>query len=108
MEKCPSAENLIDQDAIDEERRSYILRMLDSSENGRLNAGMIQVGLQRMGMVAPRHTVLADLAWLEQTRLLSVSDLPVGIKLAILRQLGSDVAKGEASIPGVAKLKPEA
>lgn len=89
-----------------EERRLAILQLLERDQDYSINDTLIQRLLGQIGHGVSLDIVRADLAWLENVNVLATNDLP-GCTVAILRSPGVDLAKGLATMPGIARPRPE-
>lgn len=93
------------REVLAEHRRGAILRLLMDQPGFALNDGVIQDGLDRVGMSCSRDLVRSELAWLEEQAL--VSNERIGTLLVSrLTQRGDDVAAGRSSVPGVRRPDP--
>lgn len=95
-----------DYDARAAARRLAILQLLKEDADYSLNDSLLHELLGYRGFGIARDVLLGDLSWLEQQGLLATRDLP-GCTVAVLRNRGIDVASGVASVPGIARPRPE-
>lgn len=95
-----------DRDIVAENRRLTILQLLAKDPDYSLNDAILGDLLRMRGHAVASSVLHADLAWLERIDLITVNDLP-GTRVAILRSEGLDVAQGTASVPGIARPRPE-
>ena len=94
------------QDAAAEHRRLSILQCLQADADYRINDSLLHAMLKTLDHGVPMSVLLADIAWLEQLRLVATEKLP-GCTVVLLRAEGDEVAEGLAVIPGIARPKPE-
>lgn len=81
--------------------RLSILTLLDQVPDGSLTVGQLDRCLdERPGDPVSRDELDAQIAWLDQARLLTTERI-AGTCLARLTQRGADVARGQATVPGV-------
>jgi len=93
------------QKLLDADRRLVILRALQEDSGYDLNEYVLQSILEALGHTVSRDRLRADLAWLEEQGLISLSDV-AGVKVAKLTSRGSDVAAGRTTVPGVKRPRP--
>lgn len=89
-----------------EDRRLRILTLLAESNAYTASSDVLQMVLARMGHSVSHDRLGADLEWLTEQDLVGlerVGDVP----LARLTTRGLDVAGGLATVPGVARPRPE-
>lgn len=94
------------QDLMAQQRRLEILRILKQDPDYRMNDELIGKVLAMRGMRIAHSVIIADLAWLEQQRMISTQELP-GCTVALLRNDGVDAADGVLHVPGIARPRPE-
>ena len=95
----------MNKDLITEDRRLALLKCLKAG-NYRMSDVLLQSALRAIGCAAALSVVNADLAWMEQIGLVSLSKVGE-LTLALLCNEGLDVADGNARVPGIALPKPE-
>lgn len=94
------------QDIQTARRRLNILQLLKEDPDYSANDDLLQELLAACGYGVSLDVVRSDLAWLEEQQLITRRDLP-GCTVATLRNRGIDVASGVASVPGIARPRPE-
>lgn len=82
--------------------RLVILRVLAELPAYRANSSVLTMALERFGHAATRDQIKTELRWLEEQGLLSIDDIGA-VLVATLSERGSDVARGRAKVPGVAR-----
>lgn len=92
--------------AVTEDRRLAVLRILEQSPGYSANPYLLQRLLDGMGHAASYDTIKTDLHWLEEHGLLQIETLG-GMPIPTLTMRGVDVAQGRAIVPGVARPMPE-
>lgn len=90
---------------VEADRRLAILRVLRESNGYSASDALLRMMLEQLGHRAGMDAVQADLAWLRDAGLLSLSVVG-GVYLAALTARGEDVALGRTQVPGVAHLIP--
>lgn len=93
------------KDVVTEHRRLALLQLLQQDPDYSINDSLLQQLLAAQGHGAGIAVIRADMAWLEQLSLLSISRLP-GCCVAVLRAEGLDVANGTSLVPGIARPRP--
>lgn len=88
-----------------EHRRLAILKILEQAPGYAANDSILQSAVERVGIVATRDQIKADLAWLREQGLCTVEDV-AHLAVATLSQRGHDVAAGRAQVPGIKKPGP--
>jgi hypothetical protein len=88
------------------ERRAHVLRTLASAPAYRANERLLHEMLDDAGLPCARDQVRNDMAWLHDMALVTVREV-AGVMIAEVTQRGVDVAQGNASVPGVARLQPQ-
>jgi Fe2+ or Zn2+ uptake regulation protein len=91
---------------LQQDRRLVVLRVLNESVGYTANESILDQALEAYGHLISRDTVKADMFWLEEQALVSLKDMN-GTLVATIKQRGIDVAKGQASHPGVKRPSPE-
>ena len=83
-----------------EDRRLVVLRVLAESAGYTANEYILQQMLEQFGHVASIDRSRADLAWLHEQQLLTVSQV-ADVHIARITARGQDVAAGRTVVPGV-------
>ena len=83
-----------------EDRRLVVLRVLAESAGYTANEYILQQMLEQFGHVASIGRIRADLAWLHEQQLLTVSQV-ADVHIARITARGQDVAAGRTVVPGV-------
>lgn len=94
------------RDEVDADRRLCILRLLAEDPGYSHNDSVVQSALATLGHRVSREMVRADFAWLSQVGLVSVEEINATIHVAELTPRGLDVARGNATVPGVKRPGP--
>ncbi|GKX57626.1 hypothetical protein SOASR030_37380 [Leminorella grimontii] len=84
---------------LDEDRRLVLLRSI-SDCGGKANESILQTCLDSYGHYVSRDEVRRHLSWLDENRLVSLSDVG-GCMVASLTRRGTDVGEGRVRVPGV-------
>lgn len=82
--------------------RLVVLRILADMPAYRANSSVLTVALDRFGHATSRDQVKTELHWLAEQGLLTVEDIGA-VLVATITERGSDVARGRAQVPGVAR-----
>lgn len=90
-----------------EHRRRAILCVLAEDANYETNAEILCAALDAVGLTASRDQVVSDLAWLQEQGLVITTTPSGSLVLAKLTDRGLDVAQCRASVPGIARPRPE-
>ncbi len=90
---------------VTESRRLALLTILEDSAGYTAADGLLRMQAEQIGHSAGLDTILADLAWLRDTGLITLRDVG-GIHIASLTTRGQDVAHGRTHVPGVARQMP--
>lgn len=85
--------------------RITILRLLHEQNSYSLNESLLLDVIDRYGFRPSRDSLIAQLAWLEEQRLVSLSG-PDHCRVATLSTRGADVAEGRKIITGVKHPRP--
>ncbi|PPD36787.1 MAG: hypothetical protein CTY18_03095 [Methylomonas sp.] len=93
------------RDVVSGHRKLALLQLLQQDPDYSINDTLLQQLLAAQGHGVSIAVVRADMAWLEQLSLLSISYLP-GCYVAVLRSEGLDVASGISVVPGIARPRP--
>lgn len=93
-------------DLLRADRRLVILRLLADGDDYAVNLYLLHAAMPGFGHVVSVDAIEADLAWLEEQGLVTVSETG-GLKIARLTNRGDDVATGRARVPGVKRPRPE-
>ena len=83
-----------------EDRRLEVLRVLAESSGYTANEYILKQMLEQFGHVASIDRIRADLAWLHEQQLLTVSQV-ADVHIARITVLFLDVAAGSTVVPGV-------
>lgn len=89
-----------------QDRRLVLLRGLEAAAQYRANAYLLRRYAQSVGHSVSADRLEQDIAWLAEQSLLEV-DKAGGVTVATLTTRGLDVATGAATVPGVARPRPE-
>lgn len=89
-----------------EDRRLVILRGLQAAAAYRGNAYLMRRFAESLGHTVSADRIESDIAWLAEQHLLD-REVIDGVTVATLTQRGQDVALGSATVPGVARPRPE-
>lgn len=92
------------RDLLASDRRLVLLRSLTECGNS-ANESVLQTCLEAYGHRMSRDAVQTELAWLDEQRLIRLSDVS-GCYVAEITGRGVDVAAGLATVPGVKKPRP--
>jgi Fe2+ or Zn2+ uptake regulation protein len=90
-----------------ENQRLLILQMLEQDAGYSHNETVLQMGLEAMGHSVSLDKVRANMDWLADVSLVTVSESAIG-KVAKITARGLDVAKGRAVVTGVSRPLPGA
>ena len=93
-------------DLVTAERRLASLRLLVDSTGYTASADLLQMVLHKMGLGVSLDRLATDLQWLQEQGLIEI-EICRDVMLAKLAARGMDVAQGLASVPGVARPRPE-
>jgi hypothetical protein len=88
-------------------RRRDILLLAEQSPRIGLSEELLALGLEGRGLAAGRDAIALDVTWLEGEGLVR-TQTGDDQRIVIITQRGSDVARGLADVPGVARVGPEA
>lgn len=94
--------NMSFADRLNEDRRLVLLRILADLPGYRSNSSVLCSLLDAWGHTVSRDYVRTQLAWLAEQGLVSTFDVDQ-IRLVTLTERGHDVARGLATVPGVAR-----
>jgi hypothetical protein len=89
-----------------EDRRLVILRGLHAAAHYSANAYLLRRFAESLGHTVSADRIEQDVAWLAEQGLVT-RKAPEGVTVATLTQRGQDVADGSATVPGVARPRPE-
>lgn len=89
-----------------EDRRLVLLRGLHASAAYRANAYLLRRFAESVGHTVSADRIEQDIAWLAEQGL-AERLVSQGVTVATLTQRGQDVAEGSATVPGVARPRPE-
>lgn len=92
--------------AVTEDRRLAILRILADSPQYRANLYLVQRVLANVGHAAAFDVVKTDIAWLAEQGLAESEEVG-GLPIPSLTTRGLDVACGRSMVPGVARPMPD-
>lgn len=82
--------------------RLVTLRILSEMPEYRANSSVITNVLDQFGHAATRDQVKTELRWLEEQGLIQLTEVG-SVLVATLLERGQDVARGRATVDGVAK-----
>jgi hypothetical protein len=85
--------------------RLAILQTLEISPGYGVHEYLLLERIQSLGLGTTRDALLAELAWLKETGLITTEDFPEA-QVAHLTGRGVDAARGLALVPGVARPRP--
>ena len=89
-----------------EDRRLVLLRALHAAAQYSANAYLLRRFAESVGHTVSADRIEQDIAWLAEQGLVT-RKAPEGVTVATLTQRGQDVADGSATVPGVARPRPE-
>lgn len=89
-----------------EDRRLVMLRGLHAAAHYSANAYLLRRYCESLGHTVSADRIEQDIAWLTEQGLVT-RRAPEGVTVATLTQRGQDVADGAASVPGVARPRPD-
>ena len=89
-----------------EDRRLVLLRALHAAAQYSANAYLLRRFAESLGHTVSADRIEADIAWLAEQGLVT-RKATEGVTVATLTQRGQDVADGSATVPGVARPRPE-
>ncbi|WP_421195281.1 ArsR family transcriptional regulator [Aeromonas jandaei] len=89
-----------------EDQRLIILRELKDQNGYETNDSILDVVLESWGHCISRDAVRTQICWLEEQNLVTTRAMGDYL-IAKLTSRGFDVAKGDATVPGVKKPRPE-
>lgn len=95
------------EEAVAKNQRLLILQMLEQDAGYSHNEIVLQSGLEAMGHSVSGDKVRANIDWLADVALVTVSESAVG-KVAKITARGVDVAKGRTVVTGVSRPLPGA
>ena len=90
---------------VQEDMRLVVLRVLAEDADYAINEYILRTAMSYVGHNISQDRLHTELAWLEEQRLVSVTDT-VGVKVAKLTTRGLDAATGAAVVPGVKRPAP--
>lgn len=93
-------------DLMTADRRLQLLRLLLDSPAYTASGNLLHNVVDSMGHAVSYDRIATDLAWLKEQDMVSINPRS-GITLATLTARGVDVANGIASVPGIARPRPE-
>jgi len=93
-------------EAITENRRICILRLLEAQEAYSANDSVLQMALEGFWFSESRDRVRTDLQWLEEQGVLEVHKPTDRVWVAKLTSRGVDVARGRTVVPGIQRPSP--
>lgn len=90
-------------EALREDRRLVILRLLKEQPQYRMNSSNLHAGLHHLAVASTRDDVITDIHWLREQGLVQLDEVPEvpGLYLVSLTTRGADVASGAARVPGI-------
>lgn len=86
--------------------RLTILRILAEAPSCKANSSILTDAADALGVPATRDQVRAEIAWLEEQRLVTSEQSLPGLVVATVTERGLDVAAGRATVPGVQRPTP--
>lgn len=86
--------------------RLTILRVLAEAPGCKANSSILFNAADALGVPATRDQVRAEIAWLEEQRLVTSEEAMPGLVVATATERGLDVAAGRATHPGVQRPTP--
>ena len=89
-----------------QDRRLVILRGLQAAAHYTANAYLMRRYCESLGHTISADRIEQDIAWLAEQGLVT-RKATEGVTVATLTQRGQDVADGSATVPGVARPRPE-
>lgn len=92
-------------DLLTSDIRLVILRALQQDLGYSHNESIIHAIVEKFGHHCSRDMIRTQLFWLQEQCLVSLDDI-AGIYVATITQRGSDVATGNATVPGVKRPGP--
>ncbi len=92
--------------AMIEDLRLSILRILAEAPGYELGAGVLIAALEGFGHQVSRDTLGIELAWLAEQGLLTLSNVAGILPIALLTSRGADAAAGRAVVPGIRRPAP--
>jgi hypothetical protein len=87
--------------------RLTLLLILTEAPAYSANDAVLHNSAESMGLTTTRDRIRTELSWLEEQGLISVRRPAEGVAVACLTERGMDVAKGQASVPGVQRPSPK-
>lgn len=94
-------------DVLTADRRLTLLRGLEAATGYRAAQFLLRRYCEQFGHSVSQDQIRTDLAWLREQGLLKLEE-PDGVFVATMTERGLDVARGLASVPGVARPQPGA
>lgn len=85
--------------------RLVILKALSEDQGYSMNESVLQEVLLMFGHTVSRDRVKTELRWLEEQRLVTISDV-FGVLVAKIGSRGVDVASGASRVDGVKRPRP--
>ena len=95
------------RETLAEHVRLCLLRLLHEAPGYEANNSILADGVVMFGLRVSRDVVNAELAWLDEQRLITLRKITANISVAALTSRGQDVAEGKATVPGVKRRGPE-
>lgn len=90
------------RELVEKNRKLCILQLLQEDVDYSLNLGILQTALTSLGHGVSRATLVADAIWLEEARLLTITNKDnQAFMILTLNSRGQDVARGLATYPGI-------
>lgn len=93
-------------DLVLQEVRLVILRLLAESPEFTSNSSVLDMALDSFGLSLSTDQVDTQLAWLAEQGLVSIERISTITRAQITRR-GDDVARGQATVPGVKRPGPK-
>jgi hypothetical protein len=89
-----------------EDMRLVILRSLEQTGGYSCNDSILQDILKTFGHRCSRDQVRTELSWLKEQGYLTYEVLSTGTYIATITQRGTDVARGDITVPGIKRPGP--
>ncbi|HEX9391491.1 MAG TPA: hypothetical protein VF928_09290 [Usitatibacteraceae bacterium] len=94
------------REALTEDRRLTILRLLAESAGYSANQYLLQTALGQFAHNVSMDVLRSDIAWLNEQGLVHAKET-AGVMVPIMSERGLDVSRGVATVPGVKRPAPE-
>ena len=86
-----------------EDRRLVLLRLLSEQRGQTANSSNLHMGVNHLGIIAERHEVIDDLRYLEELRLVTLTEAIDGVYVVQLQDRGERVIQGLVRVDGVSR-----